>query len=110
MHGHGPHVLVVGDSHAQMLVPMFTDMAQRHDLTMSFNVSAGCSWQEDLVNTKLSPASQRACEKERVGWYDAVLPRLKPDVVVLVSRERDEAAEWSGVVDRRGGSRSPTTR
>ncbi len=104
VHGHGPHVLVVGDSHAQMLVPMFTDMAQRHDLTMSFNVSAGCSWQEDLVNTKLSPASQRACEKERVGWYDAVLPRLKPDVVVLVSRERDEAAEWAGVVDRRGGS------
>ena len=107
VHGDGPHVLVVGDSHAQMLVPMFTDMAKRHDLTMSFNVSAGCSWQEDLVNTKLSPGSLSACERERVGWYDAALPRLKPDVVVLISRERDEASEWTGVVDRRGGSTEP---
>ena len=33
VHGDGPHVLLVGDSQAQMLVPMFEQMAKEHDLT-----------------------------------------------------------------------------
>ena len=105
--GGGPHVLVVGDSHAQMLAPMFTDLAERHDLTLSLNITAGCAWQENLTNGKQSPDTVRACEEHRVGWYDDVLPRLHPDVVVLVSRERDDASEWSGLVGRRDGTEEP---
>jgi hypothetical protein len=105
--GGGPHVLVVGDSHAQMLAPMFTDLAERHDLTLSLNINAGCAWQENLTNGKQSPDSVRDCEEHRVGWYDDVLPRLDPDVVVLVSRQRDDEAEWSGLVGRRDGRKQP---
>ena len=32
-------MLLVGDSQAQMLVPMFEQMAKEHDLTLSLNVS-----------------------------------------------------------------------
>jgi hypothetical protein len=105
--GGGPHVLVVGDSHAQMLAPMFTELAERHDLTLSFNITPGCTWQEDLTNGKQSPSTDRDCEEHRVGWYDDVLPRLDPDVVVLVSRQRDDAATWSSLVGRRDGREQP---
>ena len=53
--GGGPHVLVVGDSHAQMLAPMFTDLAERHDLTLSLNITAGL-----LPGRRTSPTASRA--------------------------------------------------
>lgn len=102
--GSGRHVLLVGDSQAQMLEPMFEEIAERHDLTLSINIVAGCPWQEGLTNHAASESSQESCEEARVGWYDEVLPALSPDVVVLVSRPRDEK-EWEGVVERRDGAR-----
>ena len=61
--GDGPHVLFIGDSQAMSLTPMFEKLAEEHDLTLSFNVYAGCPWQEGLQNAKIrarprSPASR----------------------------------------------------
>ena len=100
--GSGPHVLVVGDSQAQMLAPMFETMAEEHDLTLSFNTHAGCPWQEQLVNAKQSESGLEACTEDRVGWFDDVLPLVAPDVVILVSRPRDND-EWASLVSRRDG-------
>jgi hypothetical protein len=100
-------VLVVGDSHAQMLTDMFTTMAERHDLTLSLNVVGGCMWQENLRNTEQSPSGLDRCERARVGWYDAVLPALDPDLVILVGRERDDPSTWSDVIERRDGVEQP---
>jgi peptidoglycan/LPS O-acetylase OafA/YrhL len=104
--GSGPHVLVVGDSQAQMLEPMFEQIAEEHDLTLSVNIVAGCPWQEGLTNLKASDSSQAACERARVGWYDEVLPALDPDVVMLVARPRD-ARSWRDTVVRRDGRQQP---
>ncbi len=101
--GSGPHVLLVGDSQAQSLVPMFETLAEEHDLTLSLNVVSGCMWQEELYNTKLSKQGQQDCEDARVGWYDEALPALDPDVVVLMARPRDDEAEWADSVRRRDG-------
>ncbi len=101
--GSGPHILLVGDSQAQSLVPMFETLAEEHDLTLSLNVVPGCMWQEDLYNTKLSEEGQQNCEAARVGWYDEALPALEPDVVVLMVRPRDDEAEWGDAVRRRDG-------
>jgi peptidoglycan/LPS O-acetylase OafA/YrhL len=101
--GDGPHVLVVGDSHAQMLTPMFEKIAEEHDLTLSLNIRPGCPWQEDLTNPKASDDSQELCELERVGWFDEALPAMKPDVVVLVARARDDERTWGDLVGSRSG-------
>jgi peptidoglycan/LPS O-acetylase OafA/YrhL len=108
--GQGPHVLVVGDSQAQMLLPMFERMARDHDLTLSANVVAGCPWQEDLQNAKLSTGGSAACTAARVGWYDEALPVLDPDVVILVERPRDDPAVWGDLVSRRDGRDQPLAR
>ena len=94
--GSGPHVLLLGDSQAQSLVPMFRTLAEEHDLTLSLNVVEGCMWQEGLYNTKSSDEEQDNCRDARVGWYDDVLPEIDPDVVVVMARPRDDEDEWSG--------------
>ncbi len=101
--GSGPHVLLLGDSQAQSLVPMFRTLAEEHDLTLSLNVVEGCMWQEGLYNTKSSDEEQDNCRDARVGWYDDVLPEIDPDVVVVMARPRDDEDQWSGVVRRRDG-------
>jgi peptidoglycan/LPS O-acetylase OafA/YrhL len=108
--GSGPHVLLVGDSQAQSLVPMFETLAEEQDLTLSLNVVPGCLWQEDLYNTKLSEEGQQNCDTARVGWYDEALPVLDPDVVVLMVRPRDEGADWADTVQRRDGVEQPLGR
>ena len=105
--GHGPHILFIGDSQAQMLVPMFEKLAKEHDLTLSLDVLAGCPWQEGLSNGKQSPDGAKNCASARVGWYDKVLPKLHPDVVVLLDRPRDDPKEWSSLVARRDGRKQP---
>jgi peptidoglycan/LPS O-acetylase OafA/YrhL len=104
--GGGPHLLVVGDSQAQMLEPMFEQIAEDHDLTLSVNIVAGCPWQEGLTNLEASDKGEAACERARVGWYDEVLPALDPDIVMLVARPRD-GRSWRGTVVRRDGTPQP---
>ncbi|MGH3345855.1 MAG: acyltransferase family protein [Nocardioides sp.] len=108
--GSGDHVLLVGDSQAQSLVPMFEKLAEEHDFTLSLNVVPGCLWQEDLYNTKLAADGQQNCEAARVGWYDEALPALDPDVVVLMQRPRDDEREWGNVVRHRDGVERPLDR
>ena len=108
--GSGPHVLLLGDSQAQSLVPMFQTLAEEHDLTLSLNVVEGCLWQESLYNVKSSDEEQQNCEEARVGWYDEVLPRLDPDVVIIMARPRDNEKVWGRVVRRRDGVEQPLDR
>lgn len=86
--GGEPHVLLVGDSHARMLAPMFRRIAEEQGFTFSMNVLAGCMWQPDLVNNRSPQGRIDTCEDIRVDWYENELPELDPDVVILVSQDR----------------------
>ncbi|MEM7273460.1 MAG: acyltransferase family protein [Actinomycetota bacterium] len=87
--GAGAHVLLVGDSHARMMIPTFQRAAEDNGLTFSVNVTPSCTWQIGLQNT-LRPIEERArCEASRAAWYRDTLPQLDPDVVVFVSLARD---------------------
>lgn len=105
--GSGPTVLLVGDSQAQTMVPVFERLAREHDFTLDLNVLAGCPWQEQLTNAKQADGNAADCTRARAGWYDDVLPRLKPDVVVLLGRPRDDEKEWGDLVARRDGKKQP---
>ena len=94
-------MLLLGDSQAQSLVPMFSELAEERGLTLSLNVVEGCLWQEGLYNRKSSEEEKQNCVDARVDWYDDVLPQLDPDVVVIMSRPRDDPDEWADLVRRR---------
>ncbi len=101
--GSGPHVTLVGDSHAGMLAPMFLSLAKEHDFTLSFNVLPGCPWQARLVNQRRPADDQEQCLAQREDWYDSVLPRLEPDVVVLAAKSRADEEDWGDLLARDGG-------
>lgn len=101
--GSGPHILVIGDSHARMLSRMFTTLAEEHDFTLSMNAVAGCPWQENLKNLQSPKARQQQCTQARVGWYDKVLPELDPDLVIVTSSPRDDEKHWKSRLTERDG-------
>jgi peptidoglycan/LPS O-acetylase OafA/YrhL len=103
--GTGAHVLLVGDSHARMMTAMFEQLARKHDFTLSTNIVSGCPWQENLRNTQSSPERRQRCDDARQGWYDTVLPKLDPDLVVVASLPRDHG-KWHQRLENRDGGKA----
>jgi hypothetical protein len=102
--GKGMTMLVVGDSQARSMVPMLEKLAEEHDFTLAANVIPACAWQADVEN-KFEPADKRAlCTANRGDWYADALEQLKPDVVLVSSRERDSSV-WKGNLVRTSGDR-----
>lgn len=97
----GPLVLVVGDSFANMLGPMFVQLAQDKGFSLAQNVVQGCPWPEDLVDTSQTADDQAACSIGRDQWYPTALDALKPALVVLVMRPRDD---FNGRMESRSGA------
>jgi peptidoglycan/LPS O-acetylase OafA/YrhL len=127
--GTGPHVLLIGDSHAGMMIPVLTELARANDFTLSIDVRGGCPWQRDLYRIPRStnglPQPIAGCKGHKDDVYDRVVPELDPDLVVamnldfpaqglpfvdeqeneldLESREFDELTERSIDVLEQGG-------
>lgn len=104
--GDGLHVLLVGDSHAQMMSEAFTELAKEKKFKLSMNVVSECAWQEGLLSNRFTGELQETCANSRVDWYDDVLPDLEPDVVVLTGRARD-SGRWNRLIERRDGKDQP---
>ena len=103
--GPGPTVVLVGDSHARMLLPMFEKLAVEKGFTLAANTQTGCPWQADIVNDFRPPKQRQDCIDNRGPWYDTVLPQLHPDLVVLVSQSYDVNPKYTAeTLSRVGGS------
>ena len=77
--GDGPHILVIGDSHAWSLFATFARVAQEEDLTLSTAAAAGCPWQRALYDADSPPDG---CETFKQDLYERVVPELDPDIVI----------------------------
>ncbi len=105
--GSGPHIALVGDSHAMVLAYAFKKLAQEKDFTLSVNVQRGCPWQAGLMDRQVPKSQRESCTSLRDDWYDTVLPGLDPDVVVLASMPRDDDKRWQGRLVSAKGSDEP---
>jgi peptidoglycan/LPS O-acetylase OafA/YrhL len=79
--GPGKHILLMGDSHAWMLVPLFTQIAREQGLTLSVSVAGACPWQQDLY----TPFETPYCKAMKADLYQRVIPALHPDLIVAVN-------------------------
>ena len=79
--GPGKHILLMGDSHAWMLVPLFKQIASQERLTLSVSVAGACPWQLDL-NTQFQNSY---CKAMKADLYQRVIPALHPDLIVAVN-------------------------
>lgn len=89
----GPLVLVIGDSFANMLGPMFVQLAKDRGFSLAQNVVQGCPWPEDLDDASQNPGLRAECAVGRTEWYPTALEALNPVLVVLVMRPRDTGPE-----------------
>ena len=78
-------ILLIGDSHARMLVPTFTEIARKEHLTLWVSVYGACPWQRDLYAHPLGGIGVKSlCKARKDDIYDRLIPTLKPDIVVGV--------------------------
>ena len=108
--GSGAHVLLMGDSNAIMFMPAFTELAKRHDLTLSLLLEAGCPWQRAIY--RLNFGDQEKCRTMKEDAYARVIPALDPDVIVVINGtdgangiEMTEAQIAAGRDRHEGGAR-----
>ncbi|MEO7570821.1 MAG: SGNH hydrolase domain-containing protein, partial [Acidimicrobiales bacterium] len=104
--GTGPHLLLIGDSHAGMMIPTLRAIARTHNLTLSVAVRSVCPWQRHLFVRGLAGLDQRIedCERDKDDLYDRVIPDLDPDVIVAMNRGYEVL---SGVFRYVGPDRQP---
>jgi len=88
VHGAGPHLLLMGDSNAEMMIPAFSRLARENDLTLSLAVTAGCPWQRGIYRN--NQAIQATCRQNREDAYNRVIDALDPDVIILMTRGDDD--------------------
>ncbi len=83
--GTGKHVLLMGDSNAEMLIPAFRAMAKAEGLTLSLAVTEGCPWQRhfDFGRERV----KERCQTNKEDAYQRVIPALDPDVIVLANAD-----------------------
>jgi hypothetical protein len=87
--GTGPHVLLIGDSHAAAIAPAFVALAAQHDLRLSVYAAGGCPWQRDLYTVEFealgASVTREDCRNAKDDLYDRVIPELDPDLVVTMN-------------------------
>lgn len=83
--GHGPRVLLMGDSLARMWLPAFSDIAKRESLTLAAAIYPACPWPENLDGLGMSPG----CPTYRADWYRRLIPGFHADIVILANRPYD---------------------
>jgi peptidoglycan/LPS O-acetylase OafA/YrhL len=109
--GTGKHLLLMGDSHAWMVIPTFTDIARRENLTLSVATKGGCPWQRGLYapavqafGGTISPAD---CKAVKDDAYERVIPELKPDVIVAVNFGYEDPKQFVYFADANGKFLNP---
>ena len=99
--GTGPHILLIGDSHAGMMIPTLTTLAEQNNLTLSVSAHFVCPWQRGLFAiTLINPAERlEECRGTQADLYDRVIPELDPDIIVVMNRgyeEPDQEIQYRG--------------
>ncbi len=93
--GTGRKVLLIGDSHAWAMAPMFAAIAHRENLDLSADLDAGCPWQRHLYTTlKLD-----SCVRWNEDLYQRVIPTLNPDLIIVVNLAYGSPGKYRAFVD-----------
>ncbi|MGY2702336.1 MULTISPECIES: acyltransferase family protein [unclassified Nocardioides] len=102
--GNRQHVVLVGDSQAQMFQTAFESIAKERGWTLSMSVLAGCSWQMGLLNELSPDVEQERCRTAREDFYTEALPKMDADLVVAISMSHS-SKRWERDLTAPGGPR-----
>ncbi len=89
----GPRtILVVGDSHLEAFLPVFIDLAKRHDATLFTWMSYVCPWERGVLpaSSTNDVAQSDSCRGAQTDLYDTAMPDVRPDVTIVLNRGYDD--------------------
>lgn len=95
--GDDPHVMLMGDSNAEMWIPAFKAMARSEGVTLSLAIAAGCLWQRDAY--KLNDDIVARCRRTKTDAYEQVIPALDPDLIVLINAREPKGPVGAAYTD-----------
>ncbi len=96
--GDGQRIMLMGDSHAGMLLPTMLGLAERRGDQLSVGMHNSCPWQLDIT----FGAPDQACLDAKVDFQDRLIPTFDPDVIVLAGRTFDDPSNTVGIRTRDG--------
>ena len=90
--GTGLRVILMGDSNAEMWIPTFQEIARRESWTLVLATLGACPWQRGLqYRIQFSVFWQRCATAQRI-WYDQLVPKFRPDLILLAHGSLDDPA------------------
>ena len=99
--GPGPHLLIMGDSHARMYLPMLTKVArQRRCSRLSVAVAPVCPWIRGVFYRE----NVEGCREKQREWYGGLVDAIDPDVVIVTNRAMDDRKNPGPLTDDDRGS------
>jgi peptidoglycan/LPS O-acetylase OafA/YrhL len=102
--GTGKRVLLMGDSNARMWIPTFDAIAKRRGWSLYVASDPTCPWQRSLL---IRLQGDPMCRSHQYDWYTRLIPKLDPDVIILVHQSLDAPARGYGFVLPSGNVVSP---
>lgn len=95
--GDGDTVLLVGDSHARMLLPALTEWASQRDLSLAVSIIPGCGWPEGVRRN--ASDDKAICHERRADWTTDLVDAVGAEHVVLYQRLPPERLWRNGSVE-----------
>ena len=95
VNGTGRKVLLIGDSHAWAMIPLFAEVARRENLKLSVTVDAGCPWQRGLY----TPLKLDSCRRWNDDLYRRVIPEIAPDLIIVLNLAYGHKGDYRPFVD-----------
>lgn len=106
--GDGPHIVLVGDSHARMWGDAFAAIAEDQGFRFSMSVAPGCPFQVGVSVTQGRGGERAECQAARDGFYDQTLPEMEPDLVVFAGAAKSRPGWHGTVVGPNGNTANPS--
>src|SRR5262249_12260701 len=102
--GAGRRMLLIGDSHAQVLIPAFSRVARDRGLTLAVASLPNCPWPQGIVaDAPLAPKDLDArCHESQNDWYQRIVPQFDPDIVLFIHLPVDQPRHGQGIRDANG--------
>lgn len=97
--GAGKNVMVVGESHAAVLIPMLTRVAERHDWSLTGGLMPFCPWTRGMQYSNAG----KNCLTDQARLFDKIIPEVDPDIVILAHRPVDDRRNSLTMTDEDDG-------
>ena len=81
-------ILVIGDSHARMYLPAFSNLARDRGMALAIDFAPSCPWQDGLLAGEAGDRFSPGCADRRPITYGSRIEAIDPDLIIVAGFPR----------------------